>query len=359
MSSSLPNLHPQSMGELLDQALRLYRRHFVQFVGVFAIPLIPVILLQMLGSLASSLSLASQIGDTSGDFNPLAPLGSLIGFFAQTGGSLLTAVIMQGVAGPALVRAIANAYFGQPVTIWGTYRQLGAIWAQLLVAVVLSFVVNYALLFWWLVPCIGWLTGLGMSLFFSLAVNQFVMPVLIFENRTAFDIFRRAWDLARRRFWWLMSFTLLIFIFAQAILGGPSALLFAALVGSIPLMVRDNNVALFVALQTAIPSIINTLSVLVHYPLLTASMTLVYLDLRARTEGLDLALLAETLAGDSAMAKSRPPLAVAADAPPPQKGRLITQRELAYFALVSLIPLSLIAACLGFYFLLVLPVIFS
>lgn len=353
MTTSFPNLHPQSMGELLDQALRLYRRHFVQFVGVFAIPLIPVILLQTLGSLASSLSVATQIGDLSRDASPLAPLGSLIGFFAQTGGAFLIAILMQGVAGPALVRAVANAYFGLPVTIWGTYRQLRAIWAQLLVAVILSFVISYAITFWWLVPCIGWVTGMGMSVFFGLAVNQLVMPVLIFENRTAFDIFRRAWDLARRRFWWLMGFTTLVFIFAQAVLGGPGVLLLTALFGSLPLLARDNNLALFVALQTAIPSIVNTLSILVHYPLLTATMTLAYLDLRARTEGLDLALLAESMAGQ------RPPLEVAAAAPPPQPGRLVTQRELVYFALLSLIPLAIIAACLGLFFVLLLPAMFA
>jgi hypothetical protein len=82
-------------------------------------------------------------------------------------------------------------------------------------------------------------------------------------------------------------------------------------------------------------------------------MTLAYLDLRARTEGLDLALLAEQLAGQ------RPPAEIAADAPPPQKGRLVTQRELVYFALLSLIPLSLIAACLGLFFLLLLPAMLS
>src|SRR5262245_12780156 len=172
MTASTPNLRPQSMGELLDQALRLFRRHFVQFVGVFAIPLIPVILLQTLGNLASALSLANQLGTISRNPSPLAPLGSLFGLFAQTGSALLITVLMQGVAGPALVRAIANAYFGQPVTIWGTYRQLGAMWAQLLVTVILSFVITYAIAFWWLVPCIGWVTGLGMSMFFGLAVNQ-------------------------------------------------------------------------------------------------------------------------------------------------------------------------------------------
>jgi len=353
MTASLSNLRPQSMGELLDQALRLYRRHFVQFVGVFAIPLIPVILLQTLGSLVSALALAAQVNDINRDSSPLAPLGSLLGVFAQTGGALLTSLLMQGVAGPALVRAIANAYFGQPVTIWGTYRQLGAIWAQLLVTVILSFVIGYAITFWWLVPCIGWITGLGMSAFFGLAVNQFVMPVLIFENRTAFDIFRRAWDLARRRFWWLVAFATLIYIFAQVVLGGPSVLLFTLLIGSLPLVARDNNMTLFVALQTAIPSIVNTLTILVHYPLLTATMTLVYLDLRARTEGLDLAVLAEGVAGQ------RPLAEVAADAPPPQKGRLVTQRELAYFALLSLIPLSVIAAFVGLIFLLLLPAMFS
>jgi hypothetical protein len=40
---ALPHLRAMSLPELLDQAIRLYRQNFVKFVGIIAIPYIPLI----------------------------------------------------------------------------------------------------------------------------------------------------------------------------------------------------------------------------------------------------------------------------------------------------------------------------
>ena len=43
---SMPTLRPLGIGELLDQAIRLYRRNFLSFIGIIAVVQLPLGLLQ-------------------------------------------------------------------------------------------------------------------------------------------------------------------------------------------------------------------------------------------------------------------------------------------------------------------------
>ena len=45
-TSALPALRPLGPGELLDQAIRLYRRNFLTFIGIIAVVYVPVMVLQ-------------------------------------------------------------------------------------------------------------------------------------------------------------------------------------------------------------------------------------------------------------------------------------------------------------------------
>ena len=49
--TTLPQLRPRSVGELLDQAIRLYRQNFLKFIGIVAVVQIPIGLLQLVASL--------------------------------------------------------------------------------------------------------------------------------------------------------------------------------------------------------------------------------------------------------------------------------------------------------------------
>jgi hypothetical protein len=71
-------------------------------------------------------------------------------------------------------------------------------------------------------------------------------------------------------------------------------------------------------------------------------MTLLYFDLRVRTEGFDLALLA-----DSAMDEEANLEEIVTQPPPPTTSSLATQTELGYFVLLSLGAAAIFAAFYG------------
>ncbi len=85
--SVVPIIRPMTLAELLDRSIRLYRQNFVKFVGIFAIPYIPLMLLQGGLSFFTSTSVLSGLdGNRANPFTPamlFATFGSFIFAFVQ------------------------------------------------------------------------------------------------------------------------------------------------------------------------------------------------------------------------------------------------------------------------------------
>lgn len=328
-----PPLRPLGLGELLDQAIRLYRRNFLTFIGIIAIVQVPLVLLQLLTSLVAFRDFAQfqnpsvpPPSDPSEVFGP-AFCGGIAGAGLL---AFLSFVLVQGVATAAMTRAIADRYLGQAADILGAYRKIGRSWLRLLWALVLAMLVSLALFLWFLVPCIGWLTGIGMLVFFSGVITPLIAPAIVLEDQTAKGALRRAWDLARRRFWWVIGFVAILYLFSQLVVSGPTVLvgfLLQFLAGN--QMGQDDPTAFF-TLQTVIQSLTNLIFSLIYLPLQLTSITLLYFDLRVRIEGFDLVLLAASASQVPAEVDGLP-----AHAPLPEQGNLINRTELAYFAALS------------------------
>ena len=58
-SQPLPALRPLRLGELLDQAIRLYRRNFITFIGIIALVYVPLMILQTASTTLMTSSMAS------------------------------------------------------------------------------------------------------------------------------------------------------------------------------------------------------------------------------------------------------------------------------------------------------------
>ena len=322
-----PALRPLRLGELLDQAIRLYRRNFLTFIGIIAVIYVPLMILQT----ASTTLLTSSIDDlASADspeqiFNNMAYMGGMlstmvVGFFQY--------VFVQGIATGALTRAVADNYLGKPVSILDAYRGIGKSWVSLLGALFFVFILLIAIAIWWLVPCIGWFTGLGMMAYLMTVVNPLVAPVVILEGQSAIGSIFRAWDLARRRFWPVLGTTIVLSLFSLLIVNGPAAIVNVFLTQAITSF-GDSTTQLVIT--SIIQSLVSLVFVLIYYPLQMTAFTLIYFDLRVRTEGLDIALL--TLPTEQAsMAKI----------PAPQSNeRVITWPDLGNFAILTLVVVGL------------------
>ena len=200
--TALPNnLQPLSMSQLLDRAIRLYRSNFLIFVGIVAIAQIPATIVSMIGLwLAPAPDLA---------FNPAASVTDMWLQIAESSGfgnnpwvwlgRLVTLLLVQ-LATAAMTKAVAENYLGHKIDLFGAYRKIGRSGLTLLLATFIGIFFAIFLFIWWIiVPCLGWFTGLGMIFFFGLVVLPLVAPVVVLERRTALEALQRAWDLARRR----------------------------------------------------------------------------------------------------------------------------------------------------------------
>ena len=334
-ATTMPALRPLTMGQLLDQAVRIYRRNFLRFIAIIAVMQVPLTLLQ------AGLSLLTVTGVFDYVRYPSRYEGNLLGLFppstlAALAGSLLLNLVgfflVNGVAAAAVTRAVGDHYLGRPASFLGAFRRIGRSWPRLIGALLLALVLSIGLALWWiLVPCLGWFTGFGLLLFLWQVIVPVVAPVVVLERQRAARSLRRAWDLVRRRFWWVAGFAAILFLFNRLIVAGPSSLLnvvFRALI----LDSRGPQEAFgTLVLQTVVQSLVSLVAGLLYLPLQLTAMTLLYFDLRVRTEGLDLAFLAQGVLGDPAEAAD-----LLAQLPVPGKGHLVTWKEIGYFALISM-----------------------
>jgi hypothetical protein len=197
-NQALLTLRPLRLGELLDRAIRLYRANFLTFIGIIAVVYVPLMVLQT----ASSALLSSSM---LGGFSTPEEIFTNTAYWAGIASTLILAfvqlILVQGIATGALTRAVADNYLGKKTGILDAYRGIGKSWLTLVGALFFVGLVLFVLTIWWLVPCIGWFTGLGMMVFLMAAINPLVPPAVVLENQGVIDAVKRAWSLARRRFW--------------------------------------------------------------------------------------------------------------------------------------------------------------
>lgn len=332
VSGTAIELKPRGVMELFDQAIRLYRNNFLKFVGIIAVAQVPLQIVQLIINI---FIYQGAVNNPNTDPTAMAyqSLGSssvtlLIG--------LLSFVFVSGLATAALTRAIVDSYLGEEVTIKGAYQKIKGSWGSLLGAMLLIMLISIPLFIWLLIPCIGWFTGLGMMFFIGVVVSPLIAPVIVIERRSATDAIRRAWELARRRFWWLTGFFMLLMLFNLLVVQGPVQMVAMAIQSYLMGGASAFNVASNTALQSISASVLTLFLSLLYLPLASTCATLAYFDLRVRQEGFDLALMAGQ-EGDAPVNA----LELAAQAPAIPQGPLVTKEELSYFVLVSFMAFAI------------------
>jgi hypothetical protein len=242
--------------------------------------------------------------------------------------SFISLVLIYGIGAAVLARSIADNYLGESPGVIEAYRKIGGNWGRLIVALIIAILLSAGLFIWLLVPCVGWFTGPGILAFFWMVIVPLIAPAIVLEKQSGLGI-RRAWDLTRRRFWWVLGFAFILTLFGQLVVTGPTFLvtfLSQLLVGS-PFELGSPSSTF--TLQTVIQSLIALIFGLIYLPLQLIGMILVYFDLRVRTEGLD--LIFKSVPGGQINIED-----IVAQAPQPEQGNIITLTEIGYFALITL-----------------------
>lgn len=286
--TSLLDLRPLSIAELFDRSFRLYRKHFGTFLGIMLLTQVPIYLFGLaLGAL----------NDTNPNLNSATSLPELLmttavisaGIAAIVGGVL--SLIFTQVGAAALTRAISDSYLGQSIGFWEAFQRIGSTWLTLIFAsivaslIVLGLAIPIGLMF--LIPCIGPLVGfVGFVAIIAIGnvLVSLIPPVVVLEKKGTMASIKRAWELAKLRFWWAFGYLFLLGLLALLVISGPVALvqfLLETMIGNTSTFFQS------IVLDTA-----SSLLSAVFMPIRIAAITLMYFDLRIRFEGFDLMVLA-------------------------------------------------------------------
>jgi hypothetical protein len=299
----ISRLRPRSIGEILDQSFRLYRKHFLTFLAIAAVIEIPITLgIQLASSYLEGRT--STFGDT---FSVQTTNERSISLLLSTGMVLLLTLLgglILYVGQGALTASVADSYLDRPVSfergyaaMWKRIKPLiGAIVIQALVTVgvFLPLVAIFVLALWPGVDTTGGAaSALGLICFVYLFLIAgavalvyifmrwtVVVPAIMVEDLGARDGLKRSWQLVEGYWWRTLGLTILLSILSAIITGAPTAMI----VGFIALFFRGID---FVTLSL-ISAIVTALITTIFVPLQLIATTLYYFDLRVRREGFDL-----------------------------------------------------------------------
>jgi hypothetical protein len=302
------DLRPLTLGELLDRAFTLYRRHFWLFVGLMAMPstimLLASLALQLLVPLTTT---AASQGPDIDETAVTKMVGFMAIFVVGVVMFMLAYWIAYMVALGASTVAVSEIYVGRPATIASSYGHMrGRIGRLLLLSLFVGLRVFGIFLGFMVIvivlgvgaaivarPLGGLIIGLGMigsvvacglyTLRFAVSV-----PALVLEDVSAGEAIRRSIALIRGslgRTVVLVLFTMIITYAAMALFQGPFA------VGAM-MAGPESRTAFWLNLAGAVTG---ALAGAVSGPLMIIALALLYYDVRIRKEGLDLDVMIASL----------------------------------------------------------------
>lgn len=301
-------LRPRTVGEVIDQAFRLYRRHFLAMLAIVAVGSVPLTLL------VEQLN-ARVLG--AGSYSSLYGIDAIANL----------QLVLMYVPAAALVIAMLSGLTGAEVSFKGAYRQLrrilprvlGLLSAQLL----LWFVVYFPTV---IVPLASTnldsgsfgrsdagsiaaaLSGCLLLPYLIISIRLYlVLPVLVAEDLGPLQAIRRSWSLTRNYWWrtWALSFVV-----------GLLSAVFVALPEAIVIVSLESVFQPDASVSAVIISGFNIAFTTLFLPVELLSTALYYIDQRVRKEGLDL---------ETAITRRYPPVASYAYAPAVAEGESPTE----------------------------------
>jgi hypothetical protein len=323
--NTTPQLRPMSLGDMLDAAFRLYREHFVTFVGMVALVQVPMAIVRFIlefviarNAMIDVLRFSSQPPVFRPGQNPFAtlPVNSFLTFY----GIIICVAIFQGlivqtlITG-ALANVISRSYLGKPISIliaysFGLRRYISLILSALIILLIGAGVVLVfaGCLFAMLVviglalrgsnaavtgPLLGMLALIGFIVLFLLATMFFFIrfilatQVIVLEGQGPIAGLGRSWQLVGSSFWRVLGVFISVLVLFLLISFIPSLLM------TFGLDLISNNSMDDVLRNRALGSFAAQIGLIVGLPLLFSIYTLLYYDLRVRKEGYDIEVMAQ------------------------------------------------------------------
>jgi len=257
-------LRQMGIGELIDAAVRLYRREWKVLIGIVAFIVIPTTFIQVWITQLALGPLDAPTVPSSGALSQVVVV-TLVFFVIQF-------LIVQPFLVAAIARAAADVYLGEPVTIGGTYRYALSRLVAILWVTILGLLLTLLGFVLLIIPGIIALVRLA-----------FAPAALVVEGQRGTKAIGRSWRLTKGYFWRTLG-TLLLSSIISAIV---AAIL--TIPGELVVQGLGPNAWPISALVSALATVLTT-------PFGMLVVVLLYFDLRIRKEGFDIEVMARELA---------------------------------------------------------------
>ncbi|MBZ5530617.1 MAG: hypothetical protein LAO20_04230 [Acidobacteriia bacterium] len=246
-------LLPLSLGKLLDETFNIYRRNFLLFIGISAVPNLVLLLLQLVVTLPAAGDQKLETFVTG-----LGIVGTLVA--SMFAGAIVTAATTFGVS---------DVYLDRPTSMVACFAR---VWAKALRVLYVSFVVGLIVGFGamlCIVPGIYWAGVYGIA-----------VPAVVLENITGNESLKRSSSLTSDSVGRVIVVYFLTTIFA-------AGMSFALDAGVTALSSKVFHVAATFAPQ-ALSQISTAVGEILFGPVSASALTLVYYDQRVRKEAFDI-----------------------------------------------------------------------
>jgi hypothetical protein len=270
------DLRPLSLGELLDRMFFLYRRHFMLFVGIAAIPYSFFFVINLATALVPLFARSMASG-------PLQP-GSLVAMGIGGGIFALLVVIAGAVAFlfsvGATVYAVSEIYTGRQTSIRESLRRVRGKTGIIFGVLFLSGLIMMAGFIALIIP--------GIYLMCRICVAT---PAALLEDIGASDSIRRSFDLTRD----FAGRAFMIYMLYFAMAWGVVAVFQAPFMFLLLLTAKQMQ---YRVLLTVLAQIGNFIGSVLVAPVSTIGFALFYYDLRVRKEAFDLQMMMQAIGAD-------------------------------------------------------------
>ena len=281
-------LRVMPLGELLDETFKLYRRHFTVIAGVALVIILPNLILSLIsGSYrANPISYLQSVAQNINNPDELTRIQARQQEYTSSPLYLLSfpiAALLVPFSVGAMYRAATSLAAGNLETIGsvllGTLRRYFAVWGVVILAA-LVFLGAIAIV---TIPVVLWV-----AIRWSVA-----LPALFAEGIGPVKALGRSWNLVRDN-WWRTVGILIIVTIMVSLIQTALAFLFGGVAAVVPGLSDDLRAGVVTTVTTLVDALVGAITPI--------AITMLYLDLRVRKEGLDLDQLARQAAPGTAPA---------------------------------------------------------
>ena len=265
-------LRPLSLGEILDRTFSLYRRNFLLFLGITAIPHLLVLGLNLVQVLIVKAPNMVPVRTTTqfqaGPANSFLAFGIVGGILA-----LIIYVVSFLFAQGGTIYAVSDLYLGRPTTIGASLSRMWGQLLNLLGVMILNGLATLAAFIFLIIP------GIYVACRLSTCI-----PAALLEDLGARESLERSYTLTKDNAGRAFVIYLLYFCLLYAAL-----FLFAVPFGILLAMsAKDPNMARWAA---ALMQVGNFFATVLVSPFILIATSVFYYDLRVRKEAFDLQLM--------------------------------------------------------------------